>query len=481
MRFFPFAAVIGLLASLGSVAQAQIGKLAVQVKPVLESEDTRAGARVRLALRVTLPEGYHVQAHQPRDPALIPTVLTLEPPEGITIEDINYPAATELKQAGQSQPLLVYGREFKISVRARVDAKAEPGDWVLKGQLRYQACDEKSCYPPATIETQWQLFVERAAPPAKQHGDPFGRAGGARLIYTAAAEPAPTPRTIVAMTRAAMAQDFPKAEQLVKDYRAANGNTPEALLALSWLGRGALAAKNYEAAEKYAAETYQVAVEELKRRKMDDEANFPTAFGAAIEVLGQSAAARGARSEAVGFLNDQLAKYGDTSIHKRIQKNINLVSLEGTRAPALDMSEFQGVTPPTLPSLRGKVVLLFFWAHWCSDCKAQGPVLERLLNKYGDQGFTIIAPTQRFGYAAGGAAAAPDEELRYIGQIRETHYPWLANIPVPVSEANHKRYGVSSTPTLAVMDRAGVIRLYNPGQLPEARLDELIGKLVEKR
>jgi thiol-disulfide isomerase/thioredoxin len=211
---------------------------------------------------------------------------------------------------------------------------------------------------------------------------------------------------------------------------------------------------------------------------MDQEDVFPIAFGAAIETLGRVAAERGQRSEAVAFLAAELQTYGGTSLHKRIQKNLNLLSLEGTVAPPLDLSESLGATLPTLVELKGRVVLLFFWAHWCSDCKAQGPILERLNEKYGSQGLVIVAPTQRFGYAAGGVAARPEEENRYIEQIRDSSYAWMARVPVTLNDTNHRRYGVSTTPTLTVVDRAGIVRLYRPGLMPEAELESLIQKLI---
>ena len=172
--------------------------------------------------------------------------------------------------------------------------------------------------------------------------------------------------------------DFRAGERLVGEYRAARGVTPEMLEALSWLGRGALAAKRFEQADEYARQTYDLATATLKPLELDVEPHLPIALGAAIEVRAQASAQTGARSEAVAFLQRELASYKATSIAKRIQKNLNLLSLEGTPAPPLDLSESLGRTPIPLSALKGKVVLLFFWAHWCSDCKLQGPVLEQL-------------------------------------------------------------------------------------------------------
>jgi thiol-disulfide isomerase/thioredoxin len=280
--------------------------------------------------------------------------------------------------------------------------------------------------------------------------------------------------------RAAIAaNDFALADKTLAAYRAANGVTPEMLEALSWMGRGALAAKDLENAEKYGRETYELSTAQLKARPLDREPRLPIALGAAIEVLAQTDAARGARTEAVSFLRRELGTYTGTSIEKRIQKNINLLSLEGQPVPSIDLSEYLGPKPPAIAALKGKVVLMFFWAHWCGDCKAQAPILAALASKYRDQGLVIFAPTQRFGYVAGGKPATPEEEMLYIDQVRQTSYPVLAGQPVPVSEANHLRFGVSTTPTLVLVDRAGIIRLYHPGRMPMAQLESRVRTLLD--
>jgi thiol-disulfide isomerase/thioredoxin len=285
--------------------------------------------------------------------------------------------------------------------------------------------------------------------------------------------------TVIADVRAAIAQqDFARGEKLLEAYRSTHGVTPEMLEALSWLGRGALAARQWDKADAYARQTYELARSALKGRSVDQEPHLPIALGAAIEVQAHVRAERGARTEAVHFLRRELDTYRDTSLYKRIQKNIHLLSLEGKAAPAIDLSEHLGPKPPALDALKGKVVVLFFWAHWCADCKVQGPILARLTAKYGQQGLIVLAPTQRYGYIAGGRSAGPEEERRYIDQVRQTHYTVLANQPVPLSETNHRRYGVSTTPTLVLVDREGVVRLYHPGRMTEEELEPLVRRLV---
>lgn len=302
------------------------------------------------------------------------------------------------------------------------------------------------------------------------------------------AAPAPAPaqaprQTIITEVRAAIAAgDFAGGERLVSAYRAEKGTTPEALEAMSWLGRGALAAKQLDRADAYAEQTYDLSVAALKTRKMDDEPRLPIAIGAAIEVRAHVAAEKGQRADAVAFLQGELSTYRATSIRTRIQKNINLLSLDGKAAPPIELAESIGTTRPVaLTALKGKPVVLFFWAHWCPDCKAMSPVLDTLRQRYGAQGLTIVAPTQRYGYVAARKTAAAAEEMAYIAQIRDQVYPWMAAEAVPVSEENFRSYGASTTPTVVLIDRAGMVRLYHPGQMTLDAIEPHVKTLVERR
>jgi thiol-disulfide isomerase/thioredoxin len=134
------------------------------------------------------------------------------------------------------------------------------------------------------------------------------------------------------------------------------------------------------------------------------------------------------------------------------------------------VGQWLGTPPLPLTALRGRPVLLLFWAHWCPDCKAQIPALVRIEAEYGRRGLVLIGPTQHYGYVARGQEAAPDVELRYIDEVRRESYAPLGNMPVPVSEENFKRYGASTVPTLVLIDRQGIVRLYHPGPM---RYDDL--------
>ena len=266
--------------------------------------------------------------------------------------------------------------------------------------------------------------------------------------------------------------DLAAAQSAVLAYRTRSGETPELAAAESWLARANLAAKRYDQADALAADASRIGESFLKSRGLDADPWLPTAVGAAIEVHAQALSGRGERSEAVAYLNEQLAKYRETSIGERIRKNINLLSLEGRRAPALE-----GVS---LAALRGRPVLLFFWAHWCPDCKAMAPGIASLMAKYGPKGLAVLGPTRLYGSVTGGDPAPPEVERRYIDKVRAQFYSALHAMPVPVSSANFLAYGCSTTPTLVLIDRAGIVRYYHPGAapLPElaGRIERLLGK-----
>jgi thiol-disulfide isomerase/thioredoxin len=177
-------------------------------------------------------------------------------------------------------------------------------------------------------------------------------------------------------------------------------------------------------------------------------------------------------------LRTELKTYTGTSIQERIQKNINLLSLEGKPAPALEAAVWFGPQPPTIASLRGKAILLFFWAHWCPDCKADVPIIAGLMKKYRPRGLELIGPTEYYGYVANGTDATPEVEKPYIEQIRRQFYAPLGDMPAPLSNANFARYGASGTPTLVMVNRKGMVSWYHPGAATEQELTAQIERAL---
>jgi thiol:disulfide interchange protein len=132
------------------------------VTPLVEGT-VRAGDRARVALKVSLPDGLHTQSNKPRDPNLIPTVLTIDPPAGVTVAEIVWPPTSDFTVAGQDQPLAVFEHEFVVGVQLALAPSVAQGPLTIPARLRYQACDANLCYAPLTEQTQWTVTVGATA------------------------------------------------------------------------------------------------------------------------------------------------------------------------------------------------------------------------------------------------------------------------------------------------------------------------------
>ena len=274
--------------------------------------------------------------------------------------------------------------------------------------------------------------------------------------------------------------DFSGAEAELRSYKGQRGVTPEYLEALSWMAREAAEMKQWTQATGYASETRKLCELQLTKRKLDAEPQLPLALGAAYEVLAQAMAEKGQHAQAAALLRAALVGYRSTSIGPRLQKNLNLLSLVGRAAPALQAAQYLGPKPPALASLKGSPVLLFFWAHWCGDCKAEVPIIARLRQEFAPAGLVVIGPTQLYGYAAQGADASPAQERAYIDSVRQRYYAGLLDMPVPINIHNFEVYGASTTPTLVLLDRAGKVAMYHPGALPYDQLRAEIERVVAR-
>jgi thiol-disulfide isomerase/thioredoxin len=284
---------------------------------------------------------------------------------------------------------------------------------------------------------------------------------------------------VVPQVQQALSQgDLSKAESLVAFYRKLNGDTPEVIEAFSWLGRAELMSGRLDSAMDNAEQTRQLVAKQLKTHKLDSNPHLALALGAAIEVEALALNERHQRTEAVSLLQTAIRTYQGTSIVKRLRKNLNLLTLEGKPAPPLQMTEF--LFPPPAPTTGPKVRLLFFWAHWCSDCKAEAPIIARIAADLEPKGLSVIGPTMLYGYTKAGQDAIPEAERPYIREVFQRYYAIIPNMAVPVSSQNFETFGASTTPTLVVIDRQGIVRLYHPGRISEADLRTVIEPLLSR-
>lgn len=258
----------------------------------------------------------------------------------------------------------------------------------------------------------------------------------------------------------------------VEDYRKATGVDAEYLDAVGWLARGSEMLRRPEQAKEYVAE--------LRREIPRETPELVVPLGAAIEVQARLLASQSGRGAAIRYLQDELAHATALPLRSRINKNINMLSLEGEPAPPLTMTDFVGAKPPSMESLAGTPVLLFFFAAGCGDCKAQAPSLARVWQKYKPKGLTLIAVTRYYG-SMHDKTLAPPEEKAEINTAWNDIYAGLDGVPAVIDTEGMVRYGASATPTFALIDRKGLVRLYTPTRLSEAELSRRIDEVLEER
>jgi len=136
----------------------------------------------------------------------------------------------------------------------------------------------------------------------------------------------------------------------------------------------------------------------------------------------------------------------------------------GQVAPEIAMEDPQG-KKYALSDLRGKVVLLDFWASWCGPCRRANPNVVALYDKYKDQGFTIFSVSLDGPRRTQGLSDAQLEEAfarskqKWIAAIEKDQLKW----PYHVSDLGYwqaapaREYGVSSIPKTFLIDKEGVI------------------------
>ena len=115
--------------------------------------------------------------------------------------------------------------------------------------------------------------------------------------------------------------------------------------------------------------------------------------------------------------------------------------------------------------------------HWNMLYIAKNGGRAAVLQELGDL-VGVQGGIKRDGYAAGGEDATPAAETAYIEQVRRTYYSGLIEAPAVISEANFTRYGASTTPTLVLIDRSGIVRTYHPGAMPYLELKAAVERAI---
>ncbi|MDD4848923.1 MAG: TlpA disulfide reductase family protein, partial [Bacteroidales bacterium] len=156
----------------------------------------------------------------------------------------------------------------------------------------------------------------------------------------------------------------------------------------------------------------------------------------------------------------QSSFYGN-EMQKRIEK-LSQVAI-GRPAPEIAQPNQNGDTM-RLSDLKGQVVLIDFWASWCSPCRAENPVVVAAYEKFHDKGFTVYS------------ISLDDNRDRWLQAIAADSLIWTSHVSVLQGWDNPsaQQYGVMSIPSNFLIDKEGIIIGHDlRGEKLEAKLNEL--------
>jgi hypothetical protein len=112
--------------------------------------------------------GYHINSNHPKSDYLIPTALKVDATTDIVIGKTTYPDGQDMSFAfAPDEKLNVYTGDFKVDVLVRPLSSVQPGKYIVRGTLKYQACDNKACYPPKNLPVSFDVKIAKAPPAHK--------------------------------------------------------------------------------------------------------------------------------------------------------------------------------------------------------------------------------------------------------------------------------------------------------------------------
>ena len=126
--------------------------------PQPEESTLAPGKTGAVTLRFEVNAGNHVNSNKPSSTLLIPTRLKLDPSAGLSVLKISYPAGQDLTfPFDPDEKLNVYTGTFPVTVQLRAGTK--PGSYPVRGELTYQACNDRACFPPKKLPVEFEVKV----------------------------------------------------------------------------------------------------------------------------------------------------------------------------------------------------------------------------------------------------------------------------------------------------------------------------------
>ena len=132
----------------------------INVSGSVAPDKVKKGRIVRASVVMDIPNGLHVQSNKPLDKFLVPTKLDVETPSGMQVGPVSYPRPVMRNLKFSKGSVAVYEGRAMLRFNVTVPANYSGGSGEIKGKLRFQACNDESCFPPVTREVKMWLNVE---------------------------------------------------------------------------------------------------------------------------------------------------------------------------------------------------------------------------------------------------------------------------------------------------------------------------------
>jgi thiol-disulfide isomerase/thioredoxin len=249
----------------------------------------------------------------------------------------------------------------------------------------------------------------------------------------------------------------------------------------------------YTRAEPHAREAYADALKLVAASAGDPERRDDTIYSAGA-ILAGVLFKENRRADGVQVIQEMRARavaipsaslYGRATEFllrqgERYEAPPSLADAAQSAPPEIEVAEWIDQQPVNLAALRGKVVLLDFWATWCGPCRVSMPKINALSRRFKDRGLVVLGLTE-FEGNVDGKSATRAEEMEYLREFKRKQN---ISYGFGVSDDTKTRhtYAIYSIPTTVLIDRKGRVRFLTIGanDFEEDALAKMIQKLLDE-